>query len=299
MTYVKPLLAASVEDLAALRYPLYASPKLDGVRCLVKDGRALTRALKEVPNRWLQDLVSDGRLDGLDGELVVGAPTAPGCYRATAATVLSHEGPVGDLRYHVFDKWDAAGGYFHRLQALGFQVQRCPRWVLPVPQTQVNDAAALERFEVATLVQGYEGVMLRAPFGAYKHGRSTLAEGTLLKLKRFADGEAAVLEVLELRRNENPAQLDALGYVTRGKARAGLVGAGLAGALRVRDRVSGVEFELGSGLDEATRRWWWAQRGKVARAPGELLVRYKHFPLGGKDRPRHPVYLGLRNPLDL
>ena len=49
MTAFKPLLA-SPADLSTLRFPVLASPKLDGVRAIVKDGVVLSRSLKKIPN---------------------------------------------------------------------------------------------------------------------------------------------------------------------------------------------------------------------------------------------------------
>ena len=36
----RPMLAANVEDTSKLRYPLMATEKIDGIRCLVIDDRS-------------------------------------------------------------------------------------------------------------------------------------------------------------------------------------------------------------------------------------------------------------------
>ena len=73
----KPMLAETCEDAdrAALPFPLYATPKIDGLRCLVIDGVATSRSLKPIPNRFVQSVLGTHLLDGLDGELVVGLDT--------------------------------------------------------------------------------------------------------------------------------------------------------------------------------------------------------------------------------
>ena len=44
---IRPMLAeAAPADLTELRYPILASPKLDGVRCIKSNGQALSRKLK-------------------------------------------------------------------------------------------------------------------------------------------------------------------------------------------------------------------------------------------------------------
>lgn len=48
-----------------------------------------------------------------------------------------------------------------------------------------------------------------------------------------------------------------------------------------------------------------SHRGRLRRrlgspdVPAGRIVKYKHFPVGAKEAPRHPVYLGLRDPPDL
>lgn len=56
----------------------------------------------------------------------------------------------------------------------------------------------------------------------------------------------------------------------------------------------GIKFSIGSGFTQEEREAFWAIRDKL---PGRL-VKYKYFPVGVKDRPRFPVYLGWRDPID-
>ena len=74
-----------------------------------------------------------------------------------------------------------------------------------------------------------------------------------------------------------------------------MVGKDTLGAVSVRDIVSGVEFEIGSGFDDAIRAEIWADKDNYI---GKIL-RYKYFPVGSKDRPRFPVFQGFRDPIDL
>jgi DNA ligase-1 len=151
------------------------------------------------------------------------------------------------------------------------------------------------KYETECLEQGYEGVMLRDPAGPYKFGRSTLREGYLLKLKRFEDSEAEVLGVVERQANTNEATVSELGLTKRSHAKAGRVANGALGALKVRDIKTGVEFEIGSGFTESQRvSFWIRQRSLIGQ-----LVKYKFFPVGTKDKPRHPIWLGWRSREDM
>ena len=71
----KPMLADKCERLNALSFPLLATPKLDGIRCLKLNGRALTRSFKPVSNRFIREWIEANLPDGLDGELIVKGTT--------------------------------------------------------------------------------------------------------------------------------------------------------------------------------------------------------------------------------
>lgn len=99
----KPMLA-SPADLDAVRYPIFASPKLDGIRASVVQARLLSRTLKEIPSRHAFGILSDARHEGLDGELIVGAPTHPDCYRSTVSMMMA-DNKIFPFTYYAFDLW--------------------------------------------------------------------------------------------------------------------------------------------------------------------------------------------------
>lgn len=281
----------------APRYPLIAMPKIDGIRCVMIDGAALSNSLKPLPNRHLQALASHPALHGLDGELTLGDPTAEDVYRATNSAVMSQDGQPA-LTFRVFDLFDHPGGYQARLAALAEKVATLPaelrEWIEIVPEQWITDAAGLDEFEAHWVgALGYEGIMIRCPEGPYKHGRATAKQGWLLKVKRFVDDEATIVGCTELMRNENAAYTNELGLTRRSTAQAGKVAAGLLGNLIAE--WNGQQFEIGTGFSAAERAELWAQRDAL---PGQL-VKFKYFPVGMKDAPRHPTYLGLRSPLDM
>lgn len=281
---MKPMLAAKA-DLSKLRYPVLVSPKLDGIRCLIRDGVALSRSLKPIPNNLVQMWASYGAWDGYDGELIVGPPTSPSCYNDTQSGVMSHDGPMPD--WYPFDRWDAPDKtYSERCQLMteGAIVQQ---WVYNEDELLV--------FEEDVLLQGFEGVMIRDPNGLYKYGRSTVKEQYLLKLKRVQDSEAEIIGFKEQMHNDNPATQDNLGHTKRSSAQAGMVPAGYLGAFLCRDRYSGVEFAVGTGMSLSQRKRYWHQREELL---GQT-IKYKFLPVGVKEAPRHPVFLGFRSEIDL
>lgn len=294
MSDFKPMLA-SPADLAALRYPLYASAKLDGIRILIRDGRAKTRKLLDLPNKYVQAMLARPEYDGLDGEIIVGSPTAHDVYRKTNSAVMSHDKDDFDFTFFVFDHLlHASKPFEYRMLRAMAQIKeaglRPKAGVVWHQQLPIMDRDALDTFEADCVERGYEGVITRDPSALYKFGRSTAKEQIMLKVKRFEDSEAEVLGTVEEMFNGNEAQRDELGRTKRSKAKAGLVGKGTMGALKVRDLKTKVEFEIGTGFtaDDRARQW-----------PTGLIVRYKFFAVGVKDKPRHPVYLGERDVKDM
>ena len=75
MSTFKPLLAYTVKNPDALRFPVLVSPKLDGIRCVIHNDQPVSRTLKPIPNRFIQSEL--GFYPPFDGELMVGDPLDP------------------------------------------------------------------------------------------------------------------------------------------------------------------------------------------------------------------------------
>lgn len=307
----KPMLA-SPADFKLLTFPLFASPKLDGIRAVVLNGRLVSRKLLDIPNKHIFAELSRPDFDGLDGELIVGAPTADDACRVTTSAVMRHGG-TPDCTFHVFDLHDRPAAFSNRMEALrklidswkhDDVVQSMARRlkgegavkIVAHEHVHINDEDSLLEYEAKQIALGYEGLILRSGMGVYKHGRSTAREQYMLKVKRFEDSEAEVIEVIEEMYNGNEAERDELGRTKRSKAKAGLTGKGTMGALKVRDLKTGVEFEIGTGFTAADRVSFYDKDGDAAVGK---IVKYKFFPVGVKDKPRHPVFLGERHAADM
>lgn len=289
---LKPMLAATApSDLEALRYPLYISEKLDGVRCLISNGIAYSRSLKPLPNRHLQSLLSDPVLQGLDGEIVVGPPNASDCLRKTMSAVMSVNGEP-DFRFYAFDIWSRGKASFE--QAIPVINAHRSELVIPLEQRFVTEPRHLEELEAEFLSLKYEGAIAREPLAPYKNNRSTLREQYLLKIKRFQTAEATVVGTTELMHNLNEPQLDFLGHTKRSSHQENKVPGGMLGTLVCRAEPWG-QFEVGTGFTQQERQTLWSMRNSL---PGKQVT-FKYFPVGIKDRPRHPVFLSFRDSRDI
>lgn len=268
-----------------IQFPVYASPKLDGIRAVVIDGQLLSRKLKPITNTYTQASFGRQALNGLDGELIVGEPFGKDVFNRTTGPVRREEG-YPQITFWVFDWFGIPSQpYEQRLDYCKAAVKKHTRVSL-VPQIKLRDQVDLEEFEEETLAIGYEGVMIRSPHGLYKYGRSTNREGYLCKIKRFDHGFGKVIGFDELMHNLNPQETNELGKSKRSSHKANMVPGDTLGSLIVFDKERNVEVRM-SGFTDAQRYEIWSNREKYLGRE----VRYKFFPIGIKDKPRHPIFL--------
>lgn len=283
----KPLLAGNFDPTKA-KFPYIASPKIDGIRFLMIDGVAVSRTFKPIRNKHIQSLLSQYLPDGVDGEL-----TSGDTFQSSTSAVMTIEGEP-EFKVWAFDYVDPDKEILpFYLRILNIPLNTLPFDYELLSGTTIHSLKELERYEYICLHNGYEGVMLRDPNGTYKFGRSTVNDNILLKVKRFEDDEAELIAIEEKMSNQNVAEKDAFGYVKRSASLDGMVPMNTAGTLIVRNK-DGLEFGIGSGLDDKTREELWNNKEKYIGK----LVKYKYFPQGVKELPRHPVFLGFRDEED-
>jgi DNA ligase-1 len=289
---MKPMLAATIKDVKLLKFPLLASPKLDGIRCCILNGKAVTRSLKPIPNNYIRKFLEANALalDGLDGELMV-----EGDFNSVQSAVMREDGEP-DFYYAVFDYHnDQHLPYSTRLMKLSLIVaQFNNQRVREVPQITMNNSKDVDDYEVEVLCDGYEGLIIRSLDGTYKYGRSTLNEAKLMKLKRFEDDEATIVGMEPLYENNNAPTTNALGRTERSSHQANLVAQNKLGALNVKLK-NGKEFSIGTGFDDATRKDMWARKKDLLNKQ----VKFKYQELSADGIPRFPVYLGMRDSRDI
>lgn len=292
----KPMLAEAVE-LDQVKFPIYASPKLNGVRCIVTGGQALSRSKKLLPNAFIQRWANDNAevLEGLDGEIIVGSETASDALNQSTSGVMRKTGEP-DFTFWVFDKVIEGQEFRVRKQNLEAHFHaldgKLPRCRL-VPQTKIYNVEDLKAYERKNLDAGYEGTMLKSFDGPYKFGRSSVKQGYLLKRKIFVDDEFEIVGYEPKYHNANEAYTNELGRTARSTSKENLVALDTLGALICKTK-GGHLFNVGTGYDDAERERLW----KIRTELHGQLAKVKYFPEGMVDVPLLPVYLQIRNPID-
>jgi DNA ligase-1 len=278
------MLAATLKSLEGLKFPIYVQPKLDGIRCLIIDGIAVSRTLKPIPNKYIQEQLKD-LPTGLDGELMLNSVDAD--FNDVQSAVMSEDGEP-DFLYCVFDYVIEDTEFGKRLHLLRSITKNSK--VKSVESVFVHDESLLREIEQQYVKDGYEGIMLRSTDGLYKYGRSTITEGYLMKYKHFNDAEAIIIGFEELNRNDNEKTKDALGHSVRSSHLAGLRRANCLGSLIVYDDLLDIEFNVGSGFTQEQRDEIWANQKKYM---GKQIT-YTYQELSSKGVPRFPTFKCFR-----
>lgn len=251
-----PLLLAETENGQADVALYLVSEKYDGVRAYW-DGQVLRTRNGNPINapRWF---VENFPARALDGELWIGR----GQFERLSGAVRRQTPDDADwrqVRYLVFELPQAPGTFRQRVQALRDVLAATGvSWLQAVEQFEVSNRKALAQKLGEIVKAGGEGLMLHRADALYTTGRSDV----LLKMKPWNDAEATVIA-------HQPG---------RGKY------AGMLGALRVRT-ADGVEFLLGSGLSEASRR---------NPPPVGTIVTYRYRELTSRGLPRFASFLRVR-----
>lgn len=298
---MKVMLASKWHEKNETMFPFWAQPKLDGIRCYIgHDGYAYSRSQKPIRNEEFQAMVRRHKdvLVGLDGELIVGDPTAPDCYTRTMSTVMSYEHEDWQqIMFWIFDIDNPFANYTERLDDL---IERCSLWPEFCDLLQpalLRDMKMLEEYEGDLLSRGHEGVILRRGDAYYKEGRATPTTGALIKRKQFNDMEGIITEVHEEMHNSNEATINANGHTERSGHKENLIGKDRLGAVTLmiswRDEITHVR--CGSGFNAYQRADLWSRRDEIIGK----IVKFRYFDVGCKDLPRFPTFLGLRDQDDM
>ncbi len=304
------------EFFSHVLYPVIATPKYDGIRCTsmmdYRDrdhiSRPVCRSLDDVPNILIFNQLASTCPPGPDGEILTYNQqqdlltpvdlTKPRKFYEIQSDVMSQQGtPV--FKFHVFDYYPFEEKYPHlvpyekRLSMLANL--KLPDSIILAPLTWCKNREELEAFEAKCVEElGYEGICWRHPLSRYKYGRSTLREQALIKMKRFSDDEAVIIGAYEEMGNNNPQTQNALGYAERSSHKVNMSPKGRLGGFTLKSSKFDMEFNCGSGFDAEQRVNYWSIRDSLI---GQV-VKFKHQPHGGKDRPRIPIFLGLRDKRD-
>lgn len=296
----KPMKGEKPDPKYPLRFPMLASIKYDGIRIFMDGNQPRTASNKELPNLYTRKLLQDNpEMRDLDFELILGDPADPLCYNKTYSAVMTHAGEP-ELSFYVFDcVADPNEPFIERLARLA--TRKLPQRAALVEQVWVRGQEELDALYAKVTAEGHEGLILKSPGGSYKYGRSTAREQLLIKLKPEDDFEFAIDGCYEAMENTNEAFINELGRTDRSTDAEGLVGKDTLGGFYATALTNGesksfdvgTKFKCAPGkLDHAARKKLWEQWKADPESVKKLIGKARCFPIGAKDLPRHPRWIG-------
>lgn len=301
MKLFKPMLAPNEKvELRDMKLPLMVSYKIDGIRCIFKDGQMFSRALKQFPNIKLRErfahlaLMSKERNIILDGELLAKSITFNEVSGLTRQ--LDKELPE-DLYFYAFDLVNDNNfeePFEQRiLNLLRFReiLEKESSYIKILSQTTFTDYNQIEEYFKEALAWGCDGLILRSSQGRYKFGRGTVKEGLIYKMKPFQTFDSQIINVIQATEVREGAEkkINELGRSVTSKKIADRVLIEKASAFVVL--YEGKELKVTIAMtDEEKEEVWKNRKAYIGR-----WIEYKGMLVGAKDLPRHPVYLRMRD----
>ena len=281
------LAANKAIDLKAISYPKLVSGKLDGVRGIVQDNQLVSRSLKDSLNRFVVDTLSKPIFEGLDGELCLQGPLWQDFDSNQSAFMTQHGQPKFD--FWVFDdirNGDAVANV--RASELQKRVEILHSFgytfIKYCPQHTACKASEVSKLYGEYRAKGYEGLILKGPNDKYKHGRSTLNQEILLKLKPKEDDEAVVIGFEPVMHNSDAGNSKCKENLTEG-TRAG----------KIIASCNGRTIYIGTGFDHEQATEWLANPDKFIG----LTFTFTYMQLTKNGEPRHGSFKGFRSTGDL
>ncbi|MHB8995151.1 MAG: ATP-dependent DNA ligase [Armatimonadota bacterium] len=195
-----PMLAHSWEKRKhSVTFPLKAQPKLDGVRCLCRDGVMWSRQGKPFIPEIYEHIKLRSTLGDVifDGELML--PHAEYTFQDTMRHVKKHRPDSAQLEYHVYDCFlpgDPDAGFEKRYETLKILLKNCPAKVFLVETVTLGGMDDITPWHNHWTQpdQGFEGTILRSPDAPYTPGHRSVG---LLKHKDMMDSEFEIVGVGE------------------------------------------------------------------------------------------------------
>lgn len=303
-------------DLNELQYPLLASYKLDGIRCVLYKGKILSRSLKEIPNKQLKEkleplrkLTEDYQII-LDGEIYSPELT----FQEIQSFVMTQDfedkklvkksGKVLEipkhLKFYGFDciqNDDPDKRFIYRQEAVHMYLAEFPDVAESLTHTIVNSAKDVEEYFNRALEADYEGLILRNADGRYKFGRATLKENIIYKVKPFETFDGKIIGFVQSTEVNEDAEkkINELGYSVTSRKKDDRHNIEKCASVYVDYEGQKPKVSLASLTDEEKEEIWHNQKEYLGR-----WIEYKAMRVGMKAGGllRHPVFIRFREDKD-
>lgn len=263
------------------------------------EGQVLSSSLKPIRNEYIRECLSDPIYEGLDGELVVGAPFCvdeeDDVFHRTSGPVRKKTGKP-DFKFYAFDDFTNTKMTYEK-RWLNYMDDIDLDHVIILEQKELNSPEEVLAYEAECVEKGYEGIMIRRGTAPYKEGRATLREEYIFKRKPIADDEAIIVGFYEQTENLNEKVTNELGTTSRSGHKENKIPKGTLGGMILKSELWDDTFRCGTivGGTLAFRKEVWENQDKYLGK----MVKYKYQAYGSIDKPRQPIMKGFRDSSDM
>ena len=288
-------------DLDKLKFPLLASFKYDGVRAIFKDGELLSRSLKPLDNKSLNDrfhAIKQYSKDNnviLDGEFYT--DSVP--FNELSGIIRSSDQELpADLCFYCFDYLTEENKTFMtRVKDYNHArdlEKQCQGYFHPVTQKVVEDIETLEASFEFALEHGFEGLILRNPTSYYKFGRASLKQDIAYKMKPFVTFDAKIIGITQATEVREGAEkkTNELGRSVTSQKKDDRVLIDKAATFTVLYKGKSSEVALAKHTDEMKEHIWKHKDKYIGR-----MIEYKCMEVGMNEGglPRHSNFVRYRD----
>jgi len=318
MKKFKPMLICNEQpNLDELNYGLLASTKLDGCRMLSYQGKLVTRSLKLIQNKQINEKFNPLALYTakqnviMDGEIYAeGIPfyMISSCFMTQDYTTkksikrwqelcetyemdITREEVLDKLKFYMFDcveDEDYGMTFEDRTRNVIAASRLFNDLIVPVQQVRVESADEVRVMFKDVLSDGYEGLILKDLNGRYKCGRTTLKGGLGYKCKPYVTLDAQIISVNQATKVDPEAEktINELGRSVTSKKKEDRIPIQRAKTFTViftKDDGTKHNVDVAIGGTEAERDEIWANKESYIGR----WIEYKGLLVGSKDVPRH------------
>ncbi len=211
-------------DLDKLKYPVYISKKLEGVRAEFTPTGLLTRPLKKFGNNNILSLRFQKVLDFcatnnviIEGEFYLHGiefSNISGCVRGRGNPLAAK------LQLHIFDTYQpdypnkTFSERYSYMQSIA-EVFKSEDFIIVCEQKVISNKQEAEEFYFSAIDEGYEGVCFKGMDSSYKKGRSTKTKGEFSRIKPLDTFDGKVIEIVERLENLCESEYNELGKLSK------------------------------------------------------------------------------------
>ena len=299
----KPMLAVNTKQ-DKVKYPVLVSNKLEGVRAEFTPSGLLARSMKPFGNQIglsqifdtleqyciIEDIYIEGEfyIHGMEFNEISSI-----CRRSM------HE-DTDSIEFHIFDVFtgdnkEFSDRYTDSLSIIANLRMLGQKNIHLINQEFMFNWDSVFAKYCSALELGYEGVVLKDPYGRYKFGRSTLNEGLFTRLKPEGQWDGKIIEIVEMMENLVESIPNELGYLSKIQDKDMKEGKGMAAVAVVecQDFDEPIRVTLSRGLTDADRAEIWLNRESYIGRH----IRWVGIPVKGM-LPRSPRFDVWRTDLD-